>query len=514
MTGQGDQPAGRLRSVFRWLMEPGKSLGSRAVNAGLWASALSVSMRLLRLVRTVLLARLLAPNDFGLMGIAVITLSMIEAFTKTGINQALIQRKGKIDDYLSTAWTVGVLRGLILGGVLIAGAPLAARFFGSPEAVALIRVIGLIPIAHGLTNVGVVFFDKELQFRQRFLFRSLPAIVELAVSVALALWLRNVWALLLGRVIAQIVTMVASYVAHPYRPRFRLDKTRARELMRFGKWIWVSSILIYLMLNLDDIMVGRLLSPEDLGLYQMAFTISTLVTIEIAHVVNQVAFPAFSKIQSDPQALGRAYLETVQLVAFAALPMAAGLWFVGPVAVETLLGENWLGLLPAYGPLLIWGLVRSVTSSANALFASIGKPSVNAAMYAFVTVLLAIFIFPFTMSWGIAGAAWATVIAAGGFVVQYALASRKLKTGWRSVVRPVAIPATITAVMLLALKSVTALLPESESTWLLVWAPALGAIVYSLGVMTAQRYFDYTPLKVLSRFARRHRDEASGENEQ
>lgn len=119
---------------------------------------------------------------------------------------------------------------------------------------------------------------------------------------------------------------------------------------------------------------------------------------------------------------------------------------MGRAAVEALLGENWLGLLPAYGPLIIWGVIRSISSSANPVFSATGKPLVKAAMYSSATALLAIFIFPFTTSWGIAGAAWATVVAAMAYVLQYALVSRELKASWRDVVRPVFIPAALTAV--------------------------------------------------------------------
>lgn len=483
-------------------MNPGESLGNRTVNAGAWAAILSVSTRLLRLVRTLVLARLLAPNDFGLMGIAVLALALLQTFTKSGLDRALIQREGDIKLHLNTVWTVAVVRGLLLGVVLFIGAPLVGRFFDSTEAVPLLRALALVPVVQGFTNIGVVFFDKELLFRERFLFRSVPRIVELAVSIGFAIWLRNAWALVLGMVAAQVAATVASYIAHNYRPRLGIDTARLKELLGFGIWVTANGILIYLMLNIDDIVVGRLLTPEDLGLYQMAFTITTLIAVEIAFVVHQVTFPAFSKLQSKPESLRRAYVQTLQMVAFVAIPVAAGLWFVGPTAVEYLLGEKWLGLLPAFGPLIIWGLVRAVGGSAGSLFSSIGKPSVNTAVYGAATVVLGALIFPFTELGGIAGAAWATVAAATAFLIHIALAGRELKTGWWTVIRPIVIPGIGTVLMLGTLLFVASLLPNSDSPWLLLWGPLVGATVYALAIYAARRLLQYRPLRFLKEYGR------------
>ena len=501
MTPAGDEPRkpSRLKTLLRWLIDPGESLRNRTLNAGVWSAVLSVSTRLLRLVRTIVLARLLAPTDFGLMGIAMLAIALLQTFTKTGLNRALIQRDGEIDGHLDTAWTVAVIRGLILGLVLLIGAPLVGRFFNSPEAVPLLRALALIPLVQGLTNVGVVFFDKDLLFRQRFLYRSVPRIVELTVSIGLAIWLRNAWALVLGLIAAHLATTVASYVAHSYRPRLQIDTRKLRELLGFGLWVTANGILIFLMLSIDDIVVGRLLTPEDLGLYQMAFTITTLIAIEITYVVNQVTFPAFSKLQSKPKVLRRAYLETLQLVTFAAMPVAAGLWFVGPTAVEYLLGEKWLGLLPAFGPLVIWGLVRSIGGTAGPLFSSIGKPWKNTAVYGAATVVLAILINPFTSTWNIEGAAWATVAAATAFIIHIALAGRELKTGWWNVLRPIAIPVACSAIMLLALLAVANVVPDEGGPWLLLWGPLVGVAVYTSAVLIAHRFLQYRPLRFLNR---------------
>jgi len=131
----------KLNRIYIWLKHPGESLSQRVVHAGFWAFVLRIISRLFGLARTIVLARLLAPNDFGLYGIALLSLSALETFSRTGFEQALIQKKEDIKPYLDTAWTVQVIRGFVLASILVLGAPLVGAFFGEPRAVLLVRVL-------------------------------------------------------------------------------------------------------------------------------------------------------------------------------------------------------------------------------------------------------------------------------------------------------------------------------------------------------------------------------------
>lgn len=478
---------------MHWILHPGDSLGNRTANAGVWAFALSTVTKSLRIVRLVVVANFLGTGEVGLMGIALLTLALLETFTTTGFSQALVQREGDIKDHLDVAWTIAVIRGIVLAVLLLAGAPLIAAFFKNDAATSVIRALALVVFLNGLNNIGVVFFDKELEFRQRFVYRSLPHVVDLVVAVTAAIMLQSVWALVLGRVANQLTMTIGSYVAQGYRPKLRFDREKTMDLVRFGSWILGSMILVFLMLNLDDIVVGRVLSTEDLALYQMAFTISALITEQIAGVVNDVAFPALSKLQGDLPRLRNAYLQALQLVALLAMPITAGLWFLGPTAVEVFLTEEWLPLLAAYDVLLIWGLVRAVAGTTDPLFNSVGKPYVNTALWTATVVLLGITIYPFTTMWGIRGAAWATVVAAVPFVVGLYVATRTLQTRILSLLRPLAVPIMSAALMLAILTLIKNWVPDLDNAWMLGWAPLVGASVYFVAIFTAHRYLGYAP---------------------
>lgn len=476
---------------LRWLIKPGESLGQKAANAGVWAFALNMTIRLLTLVRTAVLANLLAPGDFGLMGIAMLVIGLLTSFTQTGFKSALVQSKqGLTSRYLDTAWTVEVSRGLLLGGLLFAFAPAVGTFFATPAATDLSRLLAVGLAIAGFQNTGVVSFDKDLEFQRRFAFRATPHVVDLIVSVVLAILLQDAWALAWGWVAGRMASVVASYVAHPHRPRFTFVSTAARAMFGFGIWALGSQILLYFTLNVDDIIVGRVIDATALGLYQMAFTMSQLTTTEITTVVNQVAFPAYSRLQDSPERLGRAYANTLQVVALASFPMAAGLWFVGPEAIETFLGSQWLPMVPAFNVLILWGLIRSLLATTGPLFQGVGRPSIATKIQFAQLILLAIVIYPMTRAFGVVGAAWATVIAAVGPDTVAVVLARRVSTAsaW-AVTKAIAIPALNSALMLAVLIGIDRFLPQGGLV--LVWAPLIGAGLYLGAVLLARRLFGY-----------------------
>lgn len=485
-------PTGRLGRAWRWLFKPGDTLTSRAVNAGFWAYALTLGIRGLRTIRVVVLARILAPADFGLMAIALLTVDLINSFTNTGFDQALIQREGDIDDHLDAAWTVSIARGLALGAIVILGAPLIASFFHNPEATGILRVMGLSMIVAGFKNIGVIHFDKELQFRERFLFRSVPHIIETVVAIVLAIVLRSVWALVLGLVAREVSLVIASYIAHPYRPRLSADRARMVELYRFGIWVLGSAILSYLSSNLDDVIVGRILDATALGFYTNAFTLSSFTGRQMTGVISEVAFPAYSKLQSDIPRLRNAYFRTLRVVAVIAFPVATGLWLVGPELVETLMGAKWLPMIPAFNVLLIWGFLRSIGSTTGPLLLASGRPAINTKSQFAAVVLLAVVIYPFTNRWGIVGAGWATVVSGiGPVVVVLLLTGRYLSAERWQLLRTLVVPAVATILMAAPILMIKHSVPAVAGLWVLLWAPILGAVLYGGAILAARRYLDY-----------------------
>jgi O-antigen/teichoic acid export membrane protein len=435
--------------------ESGAGLYSRVVTGGGWVFLMNISQRLLELGRLVVLARLLTENDFGLMGIALLMIGILETFTETGFQVALIQKKDVTAAYLNSAWTLGVVRAVFLFAVLFLAAPYGAAFFGTQVAKPIIRVYGLIILMRGLTNIGQIYFRKELEFNKQFVYQLSGTLVDVLVAVFIALLYRTVWALVLGGVAGSAVRCIASYMIQPYRPRISFSWKEAGELWGFGKWILGSSALVFLLVHGDDIFVGRLLGAAALGFYQMAYRLSNMPATEISSVIAQVALPAYSKIQGNIPRLRDAYLKVLKFSAFLAFPVAGSIFVLAPDFTRIFLGERWLPMVPAMQVLALFGMLRAIGATTGAFFMAVGKPEITTKIKLAASILLFILIYPFTKWWGILGAS----IAVTAYILPAAILAvykvlNIMKSDFKEPAKMVVLPLIATLVMIFTILAV------------------------------------------------------------
>lgn len=392
-------------------LKQGATLSQRVARGGLWVFALRITNRVLGFASTIILARVLAPTDFGLFGIALLAMSALDTFSQAGLNAALVQKKQEIAPYLDTAWTFQAIRGVLLALVLFATAPYVAAFFGTLAAKPILQVIGLSTLIQGFTNIGVIYFDKELEFHKQFAYQFSRTLANVGIAISLVLLLRSVWALVFGFLGGNLLQLVVSYFIHPYRPRLSFNRGQFKELFNFGKWVLGSSILIYLVTQGDNIFVGKLLGIAALGFYQMAYQISNMPATEITHAISQVTFPAYSKLQSDIPKLKEAYLKVLQLTAFLSFPVSGLILVLAPDFTKIFLGEKWLPMVPAIQVLVFAGLLRSIQATAGSVFVAIGKPIMDTQGQCVRLLTLAILIYPLTIQYGILGASLSVVVS-------------------------------------------------------------------------------------------------------
>lgn len=418
----------RLKNVFSWLRHPGSSLSQKVIHGGIWVFAIRIVSRGFTLIRTIVLARLLAPNDFGLFGIAMLALTSLRAFSRTGFDQAIIQKKDDTKPYLNSAWTVQVIRGAVLASILIAGAPLVGAFFGEPRAVLLVRVLGIAELIKSFRNIGIVFFRKELEFHKQFVYRAGGLIADLAVALPAAFILRSVWALVFGLLAKNTVQTIMSFIVHSFRPSIEFNKEKIIELVDFGRWIMGSSILFFLFNQGDDIFVGRVIGTSALGLYQLAYRMTNVITTEFTLTVTKVLFPAYSKIQDDINKLKETYVASFYLTNVLIFLFIGLVFTVGPDFVPIVLGEKWSAMIPLLFALGICALSRTLNGLSGPVLRSLGRPDlITKAMIVNVT-LLALLIYPFSVRWGVFGVALSVSIATlTGRAIQLNLTRKELK---------------------------------------------------------------------------------------
>ncbi len=423
-------------------------LAQRVIRSGFWVFALRVSYLVLYFARIVILARILGPLDFGAMGIALLVMSILEAFTQTGTLHALIQKKEDIRPYLDPAWTISVLRGAVLGGVIFAAAPFAARFFAAPDVTPIIRGYGLVLLIGGLANTAVVEFQKNLEFHRQALYSFGGNVTNFVVVVAAALVLRSVWAFVLADIAHRIALVFLSFRLHPYRPKWSWQPEKMRELFKFGRWVSGSSAIQFLSTQGDDIFVGKVLGTVPLGFYQMAFRISNTPTTEVSGVIGQVMFPTYAKLQDNKPRLKEAYFKTFQIMIAPAFMLIAVLFALGPDIIRLILGEKWLPMVPAMQILALAGAARAVTVTIGDLFFGIGRPRTQTGWEFVRLAVMAALLIPLTKAYGLSGAAAAVLISLLVPLVGFAVHLRgAIAAGRFEFVRYLLVPAASGAAM-------------------------------------------------------------------
>jgi O-antigen/teichoic acid export membrane protein len=272
--------------------------------------------------------------------------------------------------------------------------------------------MAIVPFITGLSSPGLAKLNKELHFGKLALFQAIQSFLNAAFTILIAYFLRSVWALVVATIFGEAVRSLGSFFVHPYRPGRNFDFKKAKELWGFGRWVLANQILHYLFNDGDDWVVGRVLSSQALGFYQMAYNIGNAPSTEVTSVFSQVAFPIFSRIQDDLVRLRLAYLRVMQVVMFLSTPVSVGIWLVAPDAVFLLMGEKWMPMVASLQILLIWGWIRSFRATIGPILLARGHPN-HVALFTLVKVIvLALLILPFTLRWGIEGTSWAVVFSA------------------------------------------------------------------------------------------------------
>ncbi|MFO1056639.1 MAG: lipopolysaccharide biosynthesis protein [Dongiaceae bacterium] len=346
---------------------PGASVGRRMIVGSAWMVAWRWSIRSLGLVSTVVLARLLTPEDFGLIAMAMLVVGLIEALGDTGQHLAILRHPAPTREHLDTAWTIAILIAIVTSLAMWAAAPLAAAYFGEPRATLLIRVIALRQLVGGFENVGVVLFRRQNDFARDFRYLVYQKVGTFLVTLALALLLRNYWALAIGIVSGRIFSVAISFRMHPYRPRLSLS--RFGELSSFSLWILVSCIGDFAIGRIDQAAVGGLAGTSAMGSYNVALDVATAPTMELIYPTERALFPVLASLLHDPARLKAAYLDVLSAVAVASCATGVGVALVARDMVAVVLGPQWQAAVPLVIWLAlsaaVWGICHGIVTVLN-----------------------------------------------------------------------------------------------------------------------------------------------------
>ena len=355
-------------------------IGRHMAKGAAWAILMRLAVRGLGLISTLILARLLAPDDYGMIAMATVLLGAVEGITAFGFDAVLVQDQAAGRDKYDTAWTMGVIRGVVLGLAFALAAPFLADFYHEARLVPLIYLLALGTFIEGFESVGIVDFRKHLRFDRDFILQLIPRLISFIATLVLAFTLHNFWALAYGILIGRSSRVITGFVMHPYRPHFTL--ARWREIFKFSKWLMVNSALRFVDNSGDTLVLGRYVPPTVLGFYTIAYEISNLALTELVAPIQRALLPGYSRIATDYTTLRATYMATFSITIMLALPIAVGIAVTASSSIPILLGEKWLAAIPLVQILSISGALRLAVANSGAAYLAIGKPAYTTMLYA------------------------------------------------------------------------------------------------------------------------------------
>ncbi len=380
------------------------------IRGGLWVGFGFVGQQAIAVVRTLVLARLLTPEDFGLVGLVTLTLFAGMMLTEFGLDSALIQRGDLPARFVHTAWNLMLIRGICLFVLLQGMAPWIASAFGRPGAEYLLRVGAVSFLLVCVPAVPAALLLRELRYSRRMVLDASRDISGTVSAIGLALLLGNAWALLLGLLLGQAVAMILVWFLHDYRPRWAMDREALGMYAEVGRHLYISGLLTYVVTRGDDIAVGKLRGVYDLGQYQVVFGISEMLTRGLSEMVGKVAFPAYSRIVAEGRRLGDVFDEVWRVLLFLLLPVGAvTIVFAGRI-VALLLGDPWMPAATAFAVLTVAQTLRALAAACGSLILAGGKTIYLPRIKGLEVICFGVLIVPLTARWGLVGAAGCLVV--------------------------------------------------------------------------------------------------------
>jgi teichuronic acid exporter len=320
-------------------------LGTAIRDGVFWIGVSKGITQLLSWAVTILLARILAPDDYGLMGMAGAYIALLVLFNEFGLGAAIIQVKDiSEDDINNIFWLVLLVNG-VLCSLTAAVAPFVSQFFNEPRLTLIIRVMSLSFLVSGISLIPSFMLTRNMSFNKRAIAECCGSATGAVVAMTCAVQGLGVWSLVFGSLALEVTKNAMYFFFHPWIPRFAFSPMNISKLVSFGLKVAAARMFWYLYNNADFVVGGKLLGKVSLGYYSLALQLASMPLDKIVSIVAQVAFPAMSQVQADNQLLRKYLFQFIRWTAFVTFPMFFGLLTVCDLAVPLILTDKWLPIL-------------------------------------------------------------------------------------------------------------------------------------------------------------------------
>ena len=461
------------------------NVNQRIAVGAAWMIGLRQLDRVIGLISMTILARLLLPQDFGLVVYATTFIGILQLFFMFGFETVLIRDQDAGPDSYNTAWTLEILKGLTLATLMVVGAAPIAAFFSEPSVEVVIYFLAVIPLINGFENIGIVDFQKSMDFDKEFKFRFSVRITSTIATILLAFYLRSHWALVYGMMLRAALSLLLSYIMCPYRPWFSLAQTS--RVFGFSKWLLVQNLMMGINDRLPVLVLGRMFEARVAAIYNMGLELSNLASAEFASPIRRVLFPGVASLTDKHDEMIDTIIRAIGIIAFVGLPATVGIAATAPIFVPFLLGENWVDVVPVIQILAINGISLVVYSNSHVY--ALDKPHLTAYVTGFRLLLLAPAAIMLIPRYGDLGAAWAlsltnVVVILTEYVMFHRLMPfrpvRVVSALWRSIAGVCLMGYGVHQLV----KYLVAALPDVSLFVKLIVAVGAGVVIYAASTLT------------------------------
>lgn len=408
-----------------------KSLTDKTISGLNWSFISNNLIAVINIVIGIILARLLMPQDFGLLGMTYVFIGLAELFVTLGMGSAVQRVKNLSNDHIRVATTLTIISSVAIYLMLWFAAPLVAQFYNEQRIVSILRVISIIFIIQGFITVSYGIIRRELDFKYILKVDASSNILGYGLTSAVLAFLGfGVWSLVYGRIVSAVVSAFVIMRRVPVNLKPLIKKNEVKDLAGFGGGISLSNLLFYASSNVDLLIVGKFLNSGALGLYTRALNLMKETINKITGGIYNVLFPAFAAVQDDPQKLKIAYFRTIQTVSYFVYPILIAMIINAEFIIKGLFGSKWAGAITSFQLLGIAGVLRVTLQYSGALAHATGKVYTEAMQQLIYFLLLAGFAL-FAIKYGIEGVAVSIIIASLWlFIAQSWLSLKILKSKW------------------------------------------------------------------------------------
>lgn len=460
-------------------------LKRKIVRGSLVLVLLRLSIRLLGLISTMILFRILVPDDFGLVSLAATVVGLVDVAIDFGFETTLIQKQNPSRSDYDATWTLNLLRGIGCALLLLFMAEPVATYFHEPRLGPMIQWLSLAPLLDGLRNVGVIQFNRELQFNTEFALRLSQKLVSFTLTLFCAYWLRNYWALVVGILVGKVAGLLLSFALHAFRPRFSL--VGWRQIFHFSAWIMSNNAVLYAGNQTDKLVLQKYFDAHMVGIYRVAEEMCNVV-LELIVPVEQALYAGYAKLADNVPELRRIMLNSLGLVALVAIPVSIGMMLVSEPLLAILFGPNSAGAGAFMQVLVLYGAIRACQSGVSPVFMAMGHPELETRLTIISVAIRLTVLFTAFPILGAMAAPWSLVAgSAAGFLMVWHQARTFVQFRWRDFPLAIWRPIVGAAVMALFLPWMEALLFGADwdpNDWIQIgFRVSAGMVSYSASVL-------------------------------